>query len=377
MEARHRFEALDAWRGICAIVVALEHLNTTSLLRENAFSQHAYRFVDFFFVLSGFVIAHAYKDAIQRAPAGAWPFLVRRLGRLWPLHAAVLVALVAIECLALVAARAGVSFGHQAFSDRNTLGAIPANLLLVHAWGFFDHTTWNGPSWSISAEWLAYLVFAGVCALAPARWFQAAAGVLLVGTVAVVLVVAPEGMKSTYDYAAFRCLYGFMTGVLVRALWRRVPPRVGTIGEIATLVAVVAAVAWLPSGGPAVLVTPLFGAAVWVFASEDGRLSRWMRRPGPQALGAWSYSIYMVHVLVVLATLVAAATASRFGVRLLGEVDGAVAIVGPAWVTASVTGGYLGAVILLSYLTYRFIELPGQRWANRWSRGRFPRQSTT
>ncbi len=362
----HRFEALDAWRGICASLVALEHLSTTSVLHQNALTRHSYRFVDFFFVLSGVVVAHAYRERLQRDRSAVRPFLIRRIGRLWPLHVAMLAAFVVIECGVGLASRAGLSLGHAAFSDKNTLGAIPANLVLVHSWGIFDRLTWNAPSWSISTEFFAYMLFAAICALAPSRRSGWVWGVLVIGSALVTVLVAPLGMRSTFDFGLARCVYGFTAGVLVRRAWGWYAPRLGTGGEVAVVVAVVSAVVWLPvDGWPALLVTPCFALAVWVFASEDGHLSRALKRSWPQALGAWSYSIYMVHVLVALVLLTAAMLASKHGVHLFARVGDVVTIVGPAAVTAAVTIGYLGAVLLLARFTYRRVELPGQRWFGR------------
>ncbi len=361
MAKTHRFEALDAWRGICALLVAVEHLNTTSVLRDNAFTHHAYRFVDFFFVLSGFVIAHAYRDRISADRGVARSFLIRRIGRLWPLHVAMLLALVGVEVLIAVAARAGISLGHVAFTDKNTLEAIPANLLLIQGWGIFDRSTWNGPAWSISTEAFAYLVFAAMCAIVPARWIDAAASTLVLIALGLVLLVAPIAMDATFDYGLVRCIYGFMAGVLVRRAWGWRPLRLGTLGEAIMVAAVIAAVALLPATAPAVLVTPCFALTVWVFAGEDAALSRFLKRPWPQKLGAWSYSIYMVHVLIALSILTGCMLAAKHGIPLYARVDNIATIVGSAPVTAAITIGYLATVLVLASLTYRFIELPGQR----------------
>jgi peptidoglycan/LPS O-acetylase OafA/YrhL len=365
MISRHRFEALDAWRGLCAILVAIEHLNTTSFLRENELTHHAYRFVDFFFVLSGFVIAHAYRDKLVSDRSAVLPFLGRRFGRLWPLHIAVLGVLVAVELATLLAGRLGISMGREVFTGRTSPAALPTNFLLAHGWGMHDGTTWNGPSWSISTEWLAYAVFAGCCAVVGRRWLSATSAVILVASASVILWIAPFGMKSNYDYAVFRCFYGFMTGVLVRDLWSRFAPRWGTWAELGSVVAVVVAVTWLPLDGTALIVTPLFGFTVWVFASEDGALSRVLRGRAAQALGAWSYSIYMVHFLVVFGIVMVAAVATKLGLPLMARIDGVTTIVGPGWVTALITVAYVATVIALSRITYLRIELPGQRWAAR------------
>ncbi|MCX5743416.1 MAG: acyltransferase [Proteobacteria bacterium] len=371
MAKPERFEALDAWRGICALVVALEHLNVDSVLHRNAFVVHGFRFVDFFFVLSGFVIAHAYRARLQQGGA-VRAFLIRRIGRLWPLHVVALGVLVGFELLVLIASHVGISLGHAAFTDRNTLAGIGAHLALIQGLGVFDQLTWNGPSWSISTEVFAYVLFAGLAALLPGKLLELVAGALVIGCAVVVVTLAPHGMGSTYDFGVFRCVFGFMTGVLVRSLHGRHPIQLGTGGELVVVAAVVAAVIWLPTDGPALLVTPLFALAVWVFAAESGALSRALRRAGPQALGAWSYSIYMVHVLVVVGILTAAMLATKYHLPVFARVDGVVAIVGPTWFTTLVIVGYVGLVIAISRFTYRHVELRGQQIFGRWA-ARAPR----
>jgi peptidoglycan/LPS O-acetylase OafA/YrhL len=93
-----RFVALDSWRGICALLVAIHNLNFGSWLPQVAFVAHSTLFVDFFFVLSGFVISHAYLDKLA-CPRNVSRFILRRIGRLWPLHAATLAALVGFAAL--------------------------------------------------------------------------------------------------------------------------------------------------------------------------------------------------------------------------------------------------------------------------------------
>lgn len=153
-----RFRALDAWRGICALCVAVLHFPSTGFISSSAIIQNAGRFVDFFFVLSGFVIAYAFRRQLE---AGAWrSFVVRRIGRLWPLHVTMLAVMVAI---ALAASAAGLQIYGESY------WAIPANLTMTQAWGYLDYLSWNGPSWSISTEMLAYLLFALLALTAKGR----------------------------------------------------------------------------------------------------------------------------------------------------------------------------------------------------------------
>src|SRR5438128_7978147 len=90
----HRFEALDGWRGVCACFVILFHFHGYSPLYSSGLVRNSYLFVDFFFVLSGFVISWNYAHRLD-TPAGVMRFLVLRLGRVYPLHVFMLLCFVA------------------------------------------------------------------------------------------------------------------------------------------------------------------------------------------------------------------------------------------------------------------------------------------
>jgi len=60
----NRFTALDGWRGIAACMVVLFHVRAPSHVSELALVRNSFLFVDFFFVLSGFVIAATYAERL-------------------------------------------------------------------------------------------------------------------------------------------------------------------------------------------------------------------------------------------------------------------------------------------------------------------------
>jgi peptidoglycan/LPS O-acetylase OafA/YrhL len=109
--------------------------------------------VDAFFILSGFVLTHAYRKALETRQFSYGRFLVARFARIYPAHLAVLVFVVVMVAGATVL---GAEFDRDFY---NPLGFL-TTLLLVHAWLPEVITAdWNGPSWSLSAEWFAYIAF--------------------------------------------------------------------------------------------------------------------------------------------------------------------------------------------------------------------------
>src|SRR5258706_11891723 len=130
-----RFRALDSWRGVCALLVAAHHLEVRGFFYWQPLVRNAWLFVDFFFVLSGFVIAHAYGEKLSNG-ADIKAFVMRRFGRLWPLHVAVLLALVVIELSRLaIVPLPPIAGDYVAFSEGRSPYAIVTNFFLVQSFG--------------------------------------------------------------------------------------------------------------------------------------------------------------------------------------------------------------------------------------------------
>ncbi|MBI2236521.1 MAG: acyltransferase [Magnetospirillum sp.] len=365
-----RFSVLDGWRGVCALVVALHHLHADSHLFPLPFLRHSWMFVDFFFVLSGFVIAHAYGKRLT-GPAELGRFVRRRFARLWPLHAAVLAAMVALEgAKALAMSQAGIVAHNPPFSGETSWPAVASNLALVHALGLHDVATWNFPSWSISTEFNTYILFGLVALAGLARRGPILLAVSVAGF-AVVAAFSREYLHTIEDFSLFRCVYGFFLGALVHHL---VTPRLGWrlpaagLLEASVVGLVVAFIAAVDREPPSLAAPLVFAAVVAVFAFEQGFLSRLLAGGPAQALGQWSYSIYMIHTLL----LVALGRAVNLAEKLLHasftapiEVNGQTRVLlvlnGP-WGGDALALTYLATVVGLSALTYRWVEMPGRRW---------------
>lgn len=372
-----RFQTLDSWRGLCAVLVALLHYHAAWHLYEFPLIRNSYLFVDFFFVLSGFVIAHAYGHRIGDL-ADFGRFVVLRFGRLWPLHAAVLGLFLVVELAALALEPwLGGAYPRPPFTESRSVFAILTNILMAHSLGFHSDVTWNFPSWSISVEFYTYLVFAAVLLVLP-RYRISAAVALIAFAVGVLVVAGPGSMDVTVHYGIFRCLAGFFLGCLAFRAYRVTVKRLGCgrmpgadLMEAACTVLVLAFIAVAGTGPLSFLAPLVFTAAVFVFAFEGGFVSRFMKNPLLLRLGALSYSIYMVHAFVLLILENSTAVAGKFlgmGLKTERLVNGSpigLLDFGNPWVMDGLALVYIAAVIALASLTYRFIEVPGYDAAKR------------
>ncbi|MER9296115.1 acyltransferase [Mesorhizobium sp. M0621] len=379
--AGERFLVLDSWRGICALLVALFHFPTGSTVSQSAFIGSSYLFVDFFFVLSGFVIASSYGNRLSQ-PEEVARFALVRFGRIYPLHLLMLAAFASFELLRLMLPQLHGT-GAAPFTGGFDPGSLFANLLLLQGVGFEDQLTWNAPSWSISAESFAYLLFAGVVFVAGARawiWFVAAAvtaPLFLVG-------FSTHHMDVSFDFGFVRCLYGFSLGALLawfqhdsiagaRQVLARTGPRMDwTLAEI-VMVAVIVLFVSLAGGNDFGIAAPLvFALALFLFAHEGGWISALLRAPFMLTLGALSYSIYMVHIFVQARMInVAGLVERKLGLGLIGDfmLRGQPATgFGAGWTGAAAIVVMLAATIAASWITWRLIEMPAMAWFRRLSK---------
>ena len=369
-----RFGVLDGWRGICALLVALHHLRLDGYVYDVQAVRNAYLFVDFFFVLSGFVISHAYSTKVDSL-SNILIFIVRRFGRLWPLHMVVLMAFLLVQIamyLMVQSTPAYLSPEIDILEGDYALYILPSQITLTHALGLYDSETWNDPSWSISVEFYLYLAFAMLCFALPRHRTAVFLGLALLG-VAIVGVYAGR-MRVTFDLGFFRGLYGFSIGYVAYQVWKRRPFDLRWPG-VWELIAVAATFVFVSvcADTPASLMGPLiFGIVVWVFAHEAGPISSLLRRPSFIFLGAISYSVYMVHALI--------ANVMYYGVLAVDEMTSldegtAFDLIDMSHRVSSETQyvmdgmmlAYALAVLLTASVTYRYVEQPGRRYFNRLS----------
>ncbi|MCA0405448.1 MAG: acyltransferase [Proteobacteria bacterium] len=369
----HRFVALDAWRGVAALLVALYRLEADGWLHGLPFVQNAWLFVDFFFVLSGFVIAYAYLERLGTS-SETIVFVVRRIGRVWPLHVALLGIFVAFE---IVRALTGIvkSSPASAFVDQREPITILWDFFLVQALGFSGLTLWNTPAWSISTEFWTYIVFALLC-FGGRRVVVFAGATLILGGLVVVGAFSPKGMDTTFDFGFARCLAGFFSGVLAFFSWQKwlrtkiLPLKFATWLEIGAIAATLLFVSWAGRTKASLAAPLVFTILILVFAFQSGRVSALLSGKAGHVLGDLSYSIYMTALLVSLPfNRAPVLVANRAGIEITREHIGAGNPhmnydFGYFLLNDLYTLIYLMAVVAVSWVTFRYIENPGRIWFN-------------
>ncbi|OUJ70478.1 acyltransferase family protein [Hymenobacter crusticola] len=287
------FGLLDGLRGIAAVAVVVFHFMEFAVpdYADN-FIAHAYFAVDFFFCLSGFVIACAYDTHLEKI--GAASFLLRRLIRLHPL-------VVIGSFLGLL------TFRLDPFSDLYTAYAPKVLPLLVTSCllipyplvpeRYFNLFHLNPPTWSLFWEYVATVVYAFVLV-------RVRPGVLhiLTGLAAVALIYEAHAATNlavgwggeNVGGGAVRVSYSFLMGLVVyRAQWI-LPTRLGFLSLALLLLAAfllpfAKQVNWLTDS-----VVVLF---YFPFLVALGAGARMTLRSAKLCtfLGAISYPLYMIH----------------------------------------------------------------------------------
>jgi len=355
------FAPLESFRGLAALIVVIYHAAWLNPISFSHFFRNGPLMVDFFFVLSGFVMSLSYLQKL-RSPQDLGRFLWLRLGRLYPLHLAMLLVFLGIECFKLWAAR-----HHPLVADRSAFTfnngyTLLTNLLLVHSMGFDRQLSYNYPSWSISTEFYAYVLFAATRVIFQSeRMFIAASAVIVAVSLGILLklnIVPLVDAGTQWGY--FRCVAGFFLGTLTFQLYERLRGSAAHIpawASVAATGAMIAALAWIDPDGPATYAMPLLSAflILSVALQPSDMLHDVLSCRPLRWLGRVSYSVYMVHaaLLWVISELLLAT--GRY--QRVQFADGHLINTSP-YVGLIALVCYVTCVLLVSQLTYQWIEEP-------------------
>jgi peptidoglycan/LPS O-acetylase OafA/YrhL len=340
--------ALTGVRGVAALVIVVYHFGKFHLDRTTGHMvwavPHGYLPVDMFFMLSGFVMGYVYKDAFVSAPWGNYKtFLIKRFARLYP-------AYWAIGALYSLKMAAGLT-GEETFAWFDGWDGV-GNFLMLVGWGLHIYPM-IGVSWASSAELGSYFALPVVMRYTLRRgigWWATCAVLSFVGIYLV--SISGKGSSGPLDVVQddsflplLRALVGFTLGLATfrfAGYLDRLSAAAQDVLVVAILIAIVAAGIFITDD---LLVYALFIPFIAIL-SRDGRAAQFLfGNRLAYHLGVISYSIYLIHPLFI--------TFAERSSRHFGSTATAYAIC----VAVSCT-----CIWLLSYLSYRFVEVPGRQF---------------
>ena len=268
---------------------------------------HGYLWVEFFFALSGFILTYVYgARALEFLQARTYrDFLVARLSRLYPLHLAMLLYILAMMIIlnGIAHATGTVSIYEEQYHPVVTWQTFVANLFLVQAWNIFPYLSWNGASWFVSVEFLLCLLFPIYMVLTRSGWLSAV-GLIIAGTagLAILSFTGKHGLDITFHNGIFRGMSAFAVGVGMCVLYREtkkwgdaLPEWAWSLAQALVLVAMGFGIfdnGWSHTPRDIYTVVPML-ALVYVLAFDRGFAARFLQTSALAKLGEWSYAIYM------------------------------------------------------------------------------------
>lgn len=360
--APQRFIALDSLRGIAALFIVFYHMGPFGWVAAWRPFQSGWMMVDFFFVLSGFVIAMSYGARLAQGYP-RWSFLLIRLGRVFPLHLAVVAGFTLLEFTVF----------RPVLGEYHGLWEWVRGTFLLDAFATGAGNFYAPVSWAVGVEMVLYALAALLFGRGP------------LGIAAAVLLAAAGawGMATHFKVFGFgfllqRGLFDFAIGALAWHLHQRlsaVQPGAGllTLAELA-LVGLVIWLLYLPGkdGSWVILAAPLYALAVLVFARDKGLVSRALHSKPFLWLGQLSFAVFMVHLFWVILP-------NRFGPGILaslGHADwiapvrqtyGLLSMAPPPAIATAISLGLLGGALATGWLAWRFIEEPARHWTKRFA----------
>lgn len=282
-----RFGVLDLYRFVAAFGVAALHFAQFAKYDPNIGFGYAVGdfalFVDFFFILSGFVIGVNYSDRVQTMRE-IFTFLRRRIARVYPLYLLTLLAFVFPAWLGISKA------------PLRDPGSIFQDALLLSSWELNPTLPYNFPAWSVSVEWAMYVLFPFMMVLVHKLGNVALLLIIVAGFAAIEFVLQAQLIQPPLWFAnisPLRAVPTFALGVLVSRYFSSIEiPHALLAGVLLFCTSVLLTIAH----ANVYFILALTTASIFLTANSyisgktsmlDGRLFG--------LLGDASYSLYMLH----------------------------------------------------------------------------------
>ncbi|HVJ55880.1 MAG TPA: acyltransferase [Aliidongia sp.] len=353
----HRFVILDFYRFLFAVAVAIDHFQGFGA------AQKAYLAVDFFFVLSGFVLCSAYAARSGR-PEFFQSFMVDRIARLYPLHLAVLLVTLGLNVAFYILSK-GQLLENDWFYRDGRIYTFVLNLILAQGIGLTTAPSWNAPSWSISVELYVNIFLALALVKLPRVGRMAAvASIALIAVVAYALLFnrlgslehMGENIGGFLNAGLLRGFAGIALGMLCYIAFEAAPKSLTGDRAVRSLAAATIFLAILTFAliafGAGIhnldfaLIPIIFFLILATALYEAASPMKPPLRSLFEKCGALSYAIYMIHWPILVF--------AGYFLAYLWRVP----VVAAA---PSTTAIYLAVILLIAWLAHHRFELPMKR----------------
>jgi peptidoglycan/LPS O-acetylase OafA/YrhL len=369
---------LTPLRGIAALLTVIYH---SDIMVNFVISSHftilkrMHLMVDFFFILSGFIMCHVYGSRFQGGVTGKEfkKFTIARFSRVYPLH---LVTLVYLIIMFGISGYLGIP--KSIVQIENSAYSIFTNLFLLHSMNFHQWFTWVHASWSISTEWWAYMLFPFLVVpfmkLKPTGRFMICmlcfGGYLAISYFIVPIVTVPPSipfvavnpadisLNISYQYGFLRCLSGFILGMMMYQGYREGWGKKMLGNGFAMFLIALGVFGTLQLNTADIITVSFFPLLLLAGAYGSKNLDALFKTKPLQKLGDWSFSIYLVHQPI----LYTAVNISAYYHFALGDFTAPPpSLAGACLITVC----FIAVTLFFSFLSYRLLEVPARIWLNK------------
>jgi peptidoglycan/LPS O-acetylase OafA/YrhL len=345
---KKEIKSITGIRGIAALYVAyyhfLEPFNNKNFGDFTPIIKHGYNSVDLFFILSGFVMSlssgNLFNNGVNKNNYKL--FMNRRIARIYPIY--LVITLISFVLI----------YKFKGFK------VLAINLLLLQV--ILNVNNIVGPSWSLSAEWIAYLLFPFLIVLLLGIknniWNLV---FILLGFSLLVFVSQNDGNfmngfqhvlprngsldRSIGFSCLVRCLSEYLIGIITFKLYLKYKLKYSKYYHFASLPVFLLIILFLFNPDSDVILVFLFAIFIFSLSTDTGILAKFLGSPPIFILGEISYSLYLIHAILVKTDEFVLKKYLTHSIKYLEVMNGFVF-------------GIL--LIIISFLSYKYIEMPSR-----------------
>jgi len=300
-----RLEVLDSLRGVFCLLIIFEHYSPF-YIPDNIYKfplvRHSYIVVDFFFVLSGFIITLKYQSFLNSFK-NLWIFYKKRVFRLYPLLLITSTTVLVFEFFSNIYLR---SFKNNPDSPIELFYRFLNDVLLVNSTSILGDRAMNIPSWSISAEFICYTIFGIIILLVNSKKINYKQKILFTVTFALLITsFYHDSFFSTYRLGFLRGLYSFFWGALFSFVYSY-KIKINGLIQIPLMLLFFISFFLMSTESQitikllGVILPIFFGITIIVLLKSNGVFTYILELSFLKKIGAISFSIYLNHFLIVL-----------------------------------------------------------------------------